>query len=416
MQPRVQLNRARLGVYVDDVYCVDDRGRISTDRAFLLFACEVGRHFEELVLFGRTLAPSAPADYVLPRHAQLVALPYYADLKRVGRVLMVAVATAARMWRGLARTDIVWVFGPHPFAFLLIALALLRRKAVVLGVREETIGYVRHRVSRRQRAFGHMLAVRLLDAAYRLAARRLPSTLVGKAIADRYRGGSAACLVMIVSLVRAEGVAAGSRSPHNDDALHLLTVGRLASEKNPLLVVEMLAELHRRRPGKYRLTWIGRGELEGAIRERARQRGVDGLLDLRGYVPFGRELLDLYRNADLFVHVSHTEGVPQVLIEAMACGTPIVATAVGGVASIVEGAGVLVPPNDITALVEAIERLTDDQTLRESLREAGIELASGLTLEAQSARVASFINGSASVSTPRPQVAPVTRTATGRSH
>jgi glycosyltransferase involved in cell wall biosynthesis len=105
-----------------------------------------------------------------------------------------------------------------------------------------------------------------------------------------------------------------------------------------------------------------------------------------------------------------------VIIEAMACGTPIVATAVGGVASIVEGAGVLVPPNDITALVKAIERLTDDQTLRESLREAGIELASGLTLEAQSARVASFINGSTSVSTARPRVAPVTRTATGRSH
>ena len=67
--------RNRLGVYVDDIYRVveDEAGtRISSDRAFLLFAHQVAQHFDHLVVFGRAARSEEDADYVLPPGIRLV--------------------------------------------------------------------------------------------------------------------------------------------------------------------------------------------------------------------------------------------------------------------------------------------------------------------------------------------------------
>jgi glycosyltransferase involved in cell wall biosynthesis len=384
---------ARLGIYVDDVYRVDGDGRISTDRAFLLFACEVGTRFDRLVLFGRTNPGEGESDYVLPEGVELVRLPHYADLKHVGGVARAAGGTIRGIWRGLDGVDVVWVFGPHPFEFLAVAMAMLRRRAVVLGVRQDTVEYARQRLASQRWARLGLAISKALDALHRVLARRLPATLVGPQIAERYDEGKAAHLTMTVSLVPRSAVAAAPHGLTDPGHVELLTVGRLEPEKNPLLLVEALALLHERAPGRYRLTWIGRGQLEEALRERASQLGVEALIELRGYVPFGEELLALYRRADVFVHVSRTEGLPQVLIEALASGTPVVGTAVGAVPAALDAgrAGLLVPPGDARALADAVTSLVEEPEQGERLARRGLELAAAATLEAESERVADFI-------------------------
>lgn len=383
----------RLGIYVDDVFHLDESARISTDRAFLLFACEVARRFDHPVLFGRMVRSDVPADYPLPASIELVALPSYSNLRRIKSVVRAAGATARAMWRGLGAVDVVWVFGPHPFALVLVAEALLRRKSVVLGVRQDTRAYFRSRAGEGRWRWAALAATTLLDRAYRLLGRRLRVTAVGRHVAKHYGGDRLSNLEMTVSLVPADVLATSPRKFGAASRVCLLTIGRLDIEKNPLLVVEMLAELERRRPGRYRLIWIGRGALEHAVRSRASELGIEELIDLRGYMPFGDELFAVHRAADMFVHVSLTEGVPQVLVEALACATPIVATAVGGVAGLLEegAAGVVVAPRDRDALVAAIERLSDDAEVRERLVRRGLVIAAQLTFEAQSERVARFI-------------------------
>ena len=85
--------------------------------------------------------------------------------------------------------------------------------------------------------------------------------------------------------------------------------------------------------------------------------------------------------------------MPKVLIEALVCGTAIVATDVGGVRDALDDgeAGLLVPPDDLEALVQAIRRISDEPTLRQGLVGHGLELARELTLEAQAGRVVAFI-------------------------
>jgi glycosyltransferase involved in cell wall biosynthesis len=220
----------------------------------------------------------------------------------------------------------------------------------------------------------------------------LHTTVVGTEIAASYGAQRPTVHAMTVSLIRAADLASGPAVRDWSGPVELLTVGRIEPEKNPLLLVDALAQLD---PQRYRLTWIGRGRLEEAVCRRALHAGVSDRLALHGFVAFGPELLALYRRAHAFVHVSLTEGVPQVLIEAMACGTPVVATDVGGVAAALDSgrAGLLVPPDDLEALVRAIIRIGDDEDLRRRLVAHGLELARERTLEVEAARVAAVLSG-----------------------
>jgi len=169
-----------------------------------------------------------------------------------------------------------------------------------------------------------------------------------------------------------------------------LSVGRLEPEKNPLLLADVLARLRERDP-RWRLVVAGEGPLERELGDRLRELGVESAAELRGYVPIDGGLAELYRSSHAFLHVSWTEGLPQVLFEAFAAGLPVVATEVGGVPAAAAGAALLVPPGDAERPAEELARLGRDGALRERLVAAGLDRARAHTLEAESRRVAEFL-------------------------
>jgi glycosyltransferase involved in cell wall biosynthesis len=135
----------------------------------------------------------------------------------------------------------------------------------------------------------------------------------------------------------------------------------------------------------------GEGSLAEALARRVRELGVQESVELVGYVPVDDGLGRVYGGADAFLHVSWTEGVPQVLVEAAAAGLPIVATAVGGVTATVGDAALLIPPGDAEAAAAAVCEVLDDALLRERLIRRGAALARAATLEAQSGRLAAWL-------------------------
>jgi len=128
---------------------------------------------------------------------------------------------------------------------------------------------------------------------------------------------------------------------------------------------------------------------EASDRERllwaAEELGVQDSLVVRGHVPT-ELLVDELRSADVLLHSSLSEGVPTVVLEAMACELPVVVTDVGGVReAVTDGVkGLLVPPRDPAALADALERLWLDPDLRARLGRAGRErVLREFTLERQ---------------------------------
>jgi glycosyltransferase involved in cell wall biosynthesis len=139
----------------------------------------------------------------------------------------------------------------------------------------------------------------------------------------------------------------------------------------------------------------GDGALREPLAERLREQGVADAAELLGHVPVEDGLHRRYRESDLLLHVSWTEGVPQVLLEAFAARLPVVATDVGGVAAVTGGrAALLVPPGDPDAAARAVLRLAAEPELRAALVEAGLEIAREHTLQAECRRIAAFLRAS----------------------
>jgi len=387
--------RSRLGIYFEVPYRRDEGG-FSTHVPFIRFVLALRPHFDGLVLVGRVDPEPGREPYAVPDSVEVAALPHYASLKDTIGIVGKFPATLRAIWGALGRVDAVWVIGPVPTSLPVAVLGLARKKRVVLGVRRDLPRYVRHHLGGRRWAPA-LGAAYVLEALFRLLARRVPTVAVGADLARLYSGGRASVLELAVSLVSEADVHALSKGSHNRDVGHpveLLSVGRLDPEKAPEMLLKALALLEKRTPGRYRLTIVGDGQLENQLRAEADRFG--DAVRFRGHVPNGPELFKLYRASDIFVHVARTEGLPQVLSEAQAAGLPIVATDVGGVrAGLGSGAeALLVPPNDPEALAAAIARLASDGDLRADFRKLGIARARMLTLERQAARVAAFISGS----------------------
>ena len=234
----------------------------------------------------------------------------------------------------------------------------------------------------------------VLETIWRLLARRYAVVVVGPELERKYRDDRArSVLATTVSLVSERDLAVAADAVAARDyggELTLLTVGRLDAEKNPLLLAEIMARLlagERR----WRLLVCGEGPMRSQLQERLAALGLLDRVELLGYVPIDAGLLDLYRASHAFLHVSLTEGFPQVLVEAFATGLPTVATAVGGVRAAATGAALLIEPNDAAAAVGALERIAADPDLRGRLIEAGLQRAREGTLEAASERLSEFL-------------------------
>jgi glycosyltransferase involved in cell wall biosynthesis len=377
----------RLAVYTDYVYRRAG-GAVYAERAFALFLAALAEHVDRLVIVGRLDPGSGESHYRLPDEIEFVALPHYRSLVHVRESVPAMARSLGRFWRVLRDVDGAWLLGPYALSVLFAGLAAVRRRRVALGVRQDLPRYVasRHPGRRWVRA-----AATLLEATYRALARRWPVVVVGPDLARNY-GRAPRLLPITVSLVREDQIAspADAEARSYEGELVALSVGRLEREKNPLLLADVLAALRERDP-RWRLVVAGEGPLEAELRDRLRDLGIESAADLRGYVPIDAGLPELYRSSHALLHVSWTEGLPQVLFEAFAAGLPVVATDVGGVAAAVGDAALLVPPGDPERPADELSRVAADPELRGRLVSRGLARVREHTLEAESRRVAEFL-------------------------
>lgn len=154
---------------------------------------------------------------------------------------------------------------------------------------------------------------------------------------------------------------------------HIFSVGRLSPEKGFLTLIEAFALLRKQRPVK--LTIVGEGAERQNLEAKIAELGVSGDIDLPGHHPHPIAAL---ARASLFVSSSSHEGLGNAIIEAMACGIPVVCTdAPHGPREILEGGrlGPLVPVGDAGALAEAMAKTLDDPSNINALRQRAMQFS-----------------------------------------
>ncbi|ABK43112.1 glycosyl transferase, group 1 [Magnetococcus marinus MC-1] len=146
-----------------------------------------------------------------------------------------------------------------------------------------------------------------------------------------------------------------AKSGFADEQVIALCVGRLWPVKDQANLLTALALLQQQgRLGGLRLVLVGDGPQRGALEQ---QVSASGLATVVRFLGTQFDVAPLMAAADLLVLPSLAEGTPLTVLEAMACGVPVVATAVGGVPALLQAGqqGALLPPGDAPALAEALQ-------------------------------------------------------------
>jgi len=141
---------------------------------------------------------------------------------------------------------------------------------------------------------------------------------------------------------------------------YVFACGSLEKIKNFSFLIEIMAEIK-----NYKLIILGDGSQREYLKNKAEELGID--LILPGYV---ENPYPYFRNAKVFVLTSLYEGSPNVVLEAMTCGVPVVAVdCPGGVREVIKNGenGIIVPQKDKTKLVKAIKDVLENRPLREKL-------------------------------------------------
>jgi glycosyltransferase involved in cell wall biosynthesis len=244
-------------------------------------------------------------------------------------------------------------------------------------------GYFAHRPAAVALATAELLGVRFGFSAHALDVRRTPAPELARLAAR-------ASVVVCCNPDAAADLRAAGVSPelvrHGVDSavftpiaapgravVELLAVGRFVEKKGFAVLIEAMTRLDRR----CRLRLVGDGPLRGDLEAAIARHGLAGRVELAGRATHAI-LPALYAGADIVVVPSvvdaagDRDGLPNVVLEAMACARPVVASDVAAIGTaVLDGVtGVLVPPGDPTALAGAISGLAGDPGRREALGRA----------------------------------------------
>jgi glycosyltransferase involved in cell wall biosynthesis len=151
-----------------------------------------------------------------------------------------------------------------------------------------------------------------------------------------------------------------------------LFVGRLNPQKNVPLLLSAAGVLRRSSSASFRVAILGDGPLAAELHAQARSLGVDGIVDWEPWVERGK-MPERYATADCLVNPSLNEGMPNAVLEAMACGLPVIASEAAGHTDLVEHevTGLLFRSGDVSALASAMQRLLEQPALNEAWGRAG---------------------------------------------
>lgn len=159
----------------------------------------------------------------------------------------------------------------------------------------------------------------------------------------------------------------------DDDSLVIIHVGRFFPQKNHRLLIESFSRVLLK-INNVKLVMVGDGDLRPEMEGIVNRNGLNNHIKFLGV---RKDIADLLSASDIFVLSSDWEGLPLTVIEAMAAGKPVIATAVGGVPELIEDNinGYLVKPGDIDSLAHAIIKMAGDREGSRKMGEIGQKMA-----------------------------------------
>jgi len=376
--------------------------------SFARYVDSLAPYFDEILLSVPVFdAPQASGSRVRAANVKLSPLPYFPGPRQFYPQLP---AMRARLRAWVEQCDVIHLRVPSPAAIFAFRLARARNKPVfllVVGDYRALVPYLPYR-GLKKLIFGAYVAFE--EWALRFMATRALTFANGAALRAKHEAQGARVhetktTTLALSDIARRTDTCGSRP------VRLLTVSRIDPRKGLRVLPAAIAAL---KAGGHdcALDLVGPtigqiGDTErDAIRNEAARLGVSDRVTLTGPIALDR-LMPLYGDYDLFVLPTQPgEGIPRVLLEAMAAGLPVITTNVSGIASLIaDGSnGMLITESSADAVAAAVRTLIGAPALRQRLIQGGYQTARAHTLERQAAEMMRVVQAELQLSLAQPTV------------
>ncbi len=353
-------------------------------------------YFDEIVLSVPVFAtPPASGSRLRSANVRLAPLPYFPGPRQFYPVLP---AVHQRLCEFVRQCDVIHLRVPTPAAIFAFRLARAANKPVFLLVVGDYKALLPHLGYRgvKKLLFGAYVAFE--EWALRHMTTRALTFANGAALREKHEQHGATVIETKTTTLSLADIAS-REDTCGSGPVKCLTVSRIDPRKGLRVLPAAIASLAAQgRDVTIDIVGPTIGQLgdteRDAIAAEARRLGVEDRVRLRGAIPLD-QLMPLYQEYDVFVLPTQPgEGIPRVLLEAMAAGLPIVTTGVSGIRSLVRHGenGVLIAESSAEAIATALAQVMSDAALRRRIIDGGYWTARNHTLERQAASMMSAVS------------------------
>ena len=353
-------------------------------------------YFDEIVLSVPVFAtPPASGSRLRSANVRLAPLPYFPGPRQFYPVLP---AVHQRLREFVRQCDVIHLRVPTPAAIFAFRLARAANKPVFLLVVGDYKALLPHLGYRgvKKLLFGAYVAFE--EWALRHMTTRALTFANGAALREKHEQHGATVIETKTTTLSLADIAS-REDTCGSGPVKCLTVSRIDPRKGLRVLPAAIASLAAQgRDVTIDIVGPTIGQLgdteRDAIAAEARRLGVEDRVRLRGAIPLD-QLMPLYQEYDVFVLPTQPgEGIPRVLLEAMAAGLPIVTTGVSGIRSLVRHGenGVLIAESSAEAIATALAQIISDAALRRRIIDGGYWTARNHTLERQAASMMSAVS------------------------
>lgn len=350
-------------------------GRFTVVGGFATLKHEFARHVNEMRLCVPVQPSKDPSTVVeYPPNLSVVPLPLYHNrielLIKLPRVIAI-------LWHEVGNADLIYSMGPNDMGILGLIIARVRRRPTFLSIDTDRSANIEATESGFI-AWMKVAGLRLIVyPILRHLALPCPTYVTG----NLFLGNSSNWRQWIKSTDRSSDLPPLRSMGNFNEPLRIVFVGRVVATKNIDCLLEAAAILVlKKRPVE--MTIIGEGPETKRLKERCHRENWS-FVRFAGYLPNCELKKTRFLGADVLVLPSFAERQGKVLLEAMGCSVPVIASRVGGIPSVIQDGetGLLFNPLSPEELAQALLRLSDDTALRMRLVKNGYKFAVNNTLD-----------------------------------